>query len=699
MDDKIKMRRRRLAGVFSTTDQILTMDPKIRVQVVEAAQSPIEQFRGYPGYSQYPDIILHDEWFGDLAKAETVVALLGLNYHELSHIMFSPRGFVSSLNQFDVKAYRLLEDQRIESLFTALYEPAGKYFTQTMIKVIVEDDNAWESAFLWTYGRSYLPKEIRDEFEARFVRPDLMARAKKHINAYKKYTSGDFSDNLKKVKSTIHNFARILAEVEQSAQTPQDSECGGHDQEYGSTSQQEEEATEQENSRRQKERRTGKDQSNFWDEDEDEEEESDGDGEDEDGEGDSDNQDSDDTDDDRSDDSDGGSEDGDDDASNSGDGDDEDEEDGEGDSEGDTGGEEDSDGDDGSDADENSDEDENSGGDSNAGGDGDTGDDLDDEDGSASPGNSFNDDPDDGPQFDDDELQDYLKEIIEAVNEDDAVEHEVERIQEAMNDDTNIDVIDFDCEFFDTEPVSPSMAMEAERISDELRALYAEVEPGWKYGSDEGRLNVGRAMNLSDTEDYDEIFDEWQEGRENEVGLEVVISCDVSASMHGAEIVALSQALWCIKRGLDNTESHVTVLGFGDHTVGLFGRDHKVDWGEYRVWHAYQGDTQPAQSFHLARRVLETTTMPNKLFVILTDGGWSSRNDDKVTPSGRPTQENLVNLIDEIPGTKMYIGITGGWGANNPTEQEHFDIVYEMENPEGLAEAVRLAVVQMIGRR
>lgn len=683
VNDRIAMRRRLLAGVFTTTDRILTEDREVRVHVRPRDESPFD-LQQYPAYAQYPDIVIHDDWVGDLTKAETVVGLLGFNYHELAHNMFTPRFF--DVKPEDQEAWEILEDARIESLFTALYEPAGKYFTQSFIRVFVNDPSQYESAFLSSYGRSYLPKEIRDEFEARFCRQDLLARAKKHIDQFKKYTNKDFIGNEKAVKRTIHNFARVLQEIKNGGDSIPNAACNSTEQEHlGPISDKEEEATQQENERRRRERRTGKDQSNFWEED-DEDEQEDGDDENEDGEGDSSGEDSEDDSNDGDSAADGDTEDSDDADGNSGSGDDESSENGEGDSEGQ---EEDSEssGNDansgGSDADSEGDEDED-GEDGDAGdGEGDNGSDSDlDDEGSDGIGST----PGPMPEFDEEELKDYLDEIVEAVNQDEAVANEVSRILAAVNDTATIDVIDFDWSAQREEPVSASMVQEAERIGGELRRLYAEVEPGWLYGSDVGKLNVGRAM-LSD--DYDDIFDEWDEGRESDIGLEVVILTDVSGSMGGADIRSASKNLWCIKRGLDTQESKVTVLGFGSETVGMYSREEHVDAAKWKLWPAPGGSTLPAECFVLARRILEASDMPNKLTVILTDGGWHDQDYNG---------HSLTELIQAIPGTKIYIGIGSGIYANTSYKQL-FDVAAEMSSPTGLAELVRMAVVDLLRRR
>ena len=102
--------------------------------------------------------------------------LLGLNYHELSHCMFSnlsPENFhflqeyctKNNLNQMAMGfAWNILEDCRIENLFVYEFEPAKYLFENSIIDLIIkpdkEDEDKKDLVWFFLYGRKYLNKNI-----------------------------------------------------------------------------------------------------------------------------------------------------------------------------------------------------------------------------------------------------------------------------------------------------------------------------------------------------------------------------------------------------------------------------------------------------------------------------------------------------------------------------------------------------------
>ena len=125
-------------------------------------------------------IMLGDQWFHE----HMIPAILehnagstayhwgefkALAYHELSHIIWTPRFTqkpVSDLKKCDdsyacLKAFNILEDQRIESLFVARYAPSIPLFTHIVSKHIVDNGDR-STEFLLTHGRRYLPTKVRD---------------------------------------------------------------------------------------------------------------------------------------------------------------------------------------------------------------------------------------------------------------------------------------------------------------------------------------------------------------------------------------------------------------------------------------------------------------------------------------------------------------------------------------------------------
>lgn len=684
LSDREFQRLRALASVFSKTNRILTGDRELVVKM-ENSRDKGGLLGHVPAYSLYPNIVIHYNHFQDFHKPKTLIQLLGGNYHELSHILFTPRKFKTQFVPANAQmAWAVLEDQRIESLFTALYEPAGKYFTEMVIRFIVDDEEGWPVSFLWTYGRSYLPLEIREELEARFVLSTRSKNiAKRLINEFKGFTNEDFKYRATEVVNVVTRFQKILNQAKkENGDTGEPQQCGDADPGNAGNVDvpKEKEASEEDKRRREVEEETGEDQSGFWeesdedDEDVDESEEdsevSGGDGEigeDEEGSegaGGGSGEDS------EEDGVDSDSEYGSDSES------DDDSDDGEGDGGDGASDENDDDGDSEVDLDEESEGEESSGAS-----------------GGSKSGHSRG-------EFEDDELKDYLKDVVEAVEEDTEVKNEVTRINTAMNDSGNIDLIDFGNAPHIENEIMEEDAADLKKITEHFQRLYANVEPGWKYGSDVGKLNVGRAM--LDPENYDEHFDEWDEGREQESGLEVFISADLSGSMEGQEIEEASRALWKIKRALDEVGAKTTVVGFHAITLGLYDRNQEAPKNHVPRWTALGGATLPAESFHMARRVLTNSPMPNKLFIVITDGGWGNTYQHIGSFRGQQNSgsrvlegADLADLIARIPGTRMYVGV-GGAGMRNESFRHLFNSYTSLSNPNALVNLVNRTVTAML---
>jgi hypothetical protein len=204
-------------------------------------------------------------------------------------------------------------------------------------------------------------------------------------------------------------------------------------------------------------------------------------------------------------------------------------------------------------------------------------------------------------------------------------------------------------------------------------------------------------------DNMDEWFDEWDEGRETDLGLEAVVLLDLSTSMQGAEIKLASEAMWVLKRGLDEIDAKVTVLGFHSFTVGLFDRNKTVG-REVPHWSELRAATQPAHALRVARTILSVSEMPNKFLAVITDGGWHT-GDNGVLGDGSPSgpwngpQADYPALLDAIPAFKMYVGVGSGGAMNNEEAQQHFHVRASVGDPMGVVPLVERTVNQMIQAR
>lgn len=144
-----------------------------------------------PAWSTGDHIFLNSDIVGAELDEMTIEAFLhikGLNLHELSHAMFTPRvgDFPYSRLTGDaarpgiMEVHNLLEDARIESMFTALYNASVPFFEAAVYRFILtpptDGSRALEPKLMHALlaGRLYLPAEVRAaaRLEAREVYGD-----------------------------------------------------------------------------------------------------------------------------------------------------------------------------------------------------------------------------------------------------------------------------------------------------------------------------------------------------------------------------------------------------------------------------------------------------------------------------------------------------------------------------------------------
>src|SRR5690606_8542111 len=151
------------AAVLTRTNRILADSNHIKVEIVDDG-SP----QPAPAWTDGTTISIGggDRW-RDIDTTEGRARLLGLNYHELAHILFTPRdshpAYRAVHREGLHQVYNLAEDQRIETLFCALYSPAVPLFTQAITDLILADADPGAAGGVWALlaGRRYLPQGLR----------------------------------------------------------------------------------------------------------------------------------------------------------------------------------------------------------------------------------------------------------------------------------------------------------------------------------------------------------------------------------------------------------------------------------------------------------------------------------------------------------------------------------------------------------
>ena len=157
-----------LCRVYEQGDRVITGDPVI-VNVVPDGPAP--------AWSDGAAIYLNASEIDEM-DLETLTQVNGLNYHELAHHLYTPRRgttFIKWIMENDMlQAANMLEDQRIETLFTARYPSIAPYLTATVARWLADSPQAAVANYMLVRGRKYLPVEIREAFRDLFAHPELI---------------------------------------------------------------------------------------------------------------------------------------------------------------------------------------------------------------------------------------------------------------------------------------------------------------------------------------------------------------------------------------------------------------------------------------------------------------------------------------------------------------------------------------------
>jgi hypothetical protein len=155
----------KLVSFFTKVDRIIS-SRALEVQAVDDV--PV-------GATTSRRILINTSLFIDFLTNPTFgsyIALKGVNYHELAHNLFT--GKVADDIKFNLTKYQMynvLEDARVESIFSILYPKAKEYFKYTFLKLVQIGNNPISDFFL-VYPRRFIldnPEKVA-ECEKEFMK-------------------------------------------------------------------------------------------------------------------------------------------------------------------------------------------------------------------------------------------------------------------------------------------------------------------------------------------------------------------------------------------------------------------------------------------------------------------------------------------------------------------------------------------------
>lgn len=653
-----KSLRESLLALFTRVDSILSG------REILVATSDSVQAAATDGTNIYFNSMLIDSVFASIVREgvtkqstfSNLIKIRGLNYHELSHILYTPRKgakFIKDVlnmgqthpkidSQSAFKAFNILEDARIESLFTAKYPASTPYFIHTVTELIASNTKELDAKFPLLYGRKYYPKSIRNKSEKLFVQnfkvsaKDLKAMK----NCIDEYRSVVFPKHQSEALKCVETFALLLLKIFQN-NLPDHGSANHHEISSGSTDgvREQQKVQEQRNALEEQ-----------LDEEEDEEEENS--------------------------DSDAG------DSKNDRHQDSEESEESEDDSE---------DSDDDSEDSEESEESFDSDEDSNDGA----------ESSGASPSRSLKSDGSDSEV--EKELNDIQVRNEESLNT--AIAKELKQIRQSASE------YRFK-RFFDNieEPnfsVTPPQSYRAlsNTISTALSKLKADTDNQWEKDTNMGNLNVIKKVQSRGL--HTDFFDQWIDEGDERPDAEVVILLDQSSSMYtqqldwekyyewqrallvdpstprpveltkGTLISEASCAMWSIKYACQTQDIPCTVIGYADTPSALYANNTKVLKGLAPIFRAH-GSTYPTEALQISEQVFAKSTAKYKLLVTITDGDWtdssgSAKVIQKLNKQGCHTVLIGLASVGRVGGGDLSYTPSFPRALTHPTKESGYD--------------------------
>lgn len=601
-------------SVFEKTNRIISGRP-IQVSIEDRLMNLP------PSWTDGQTVTFHAGHVREMLRMSTpldaVLRLKGLNYHELSHVLYSPRASdeltrLVLKRQVDTgdpmlwKAFNALEDQRIETWFTAAFGPSRRYFEATVFQWLIRDGNA-EAAIL-LYGRKYLPAKLRVDAGDIFTKkygPDLYRRFREVIDDYLKVV---IPADTQRAFALVKSYRELLREMADKAggQLPQapiaDNAChddqGPHRDAVGvikagraglregrAAQRQAQEAVEEADAAAEAyaaDKAAGQ-------------------------------------------------------GAGQGDGD-----------AGEAPGQGESAGQDGAPGEGSNGPTDSANGQAAAS-------EADGAGGNGVGGGAADHDVISPEDFKD--LAQDVADMIEAARDgmaeiaaDEAVVKDAEKVLDAVKAVVANGQIDAHGGMAKRSTVPPREAdlQTLRRIVQVLTKIRQEAEPQLLRRQTTGRVDARRALTRRPNEI--DVFTQYDEGDEDATGAEAVILLDMSGSM-GQMMPEACRAAWVLKRGFDKVGIRTTVLAYDTATVVIWqGRDKaKADVPVL----AARGGTDPTDALRQAALILRKSNAANKVLVTVTDGGWSA--DPKVVAGLMKTMHGagVVSTLLAIGGERV----------------------------------------------
>ena len=217
--------------VYGKADRIITRNSNVTVTVHKPTYEE-PHLEGIAGWSDGKKITFNKDVV-TLLSADDIPALNGLNYHELSHLLYTPRSGSELVmwvqdNKLGM-AFNYLEDARIETLMTARFPSTRLFLEANFMRYVAVDGIDCGSLFLLSRGRKYVPLSIRQKIADLFVAERGLEMATEVADIIDTYRTLVLTRDSEIAKPLIKRFAKIVGEGNMGHEVAGEGEDGESD--------------------------------------------------------------------------------------------------------------------------------------------------------------------------------------------------------------------------------------------------------------------------------------------------------------------------------------------------------------------------------------------------------------------------------------------------------------------------------------
>ena len=195
-----------LGGIYQLANRVLTRSD-INVKIVTDANMDA------PAWSDGSEIFLNAPNLADVTDA-SLVGITGVNYHELSHIIWTPRGgsdfMIKVLSNNLGTAMNMLEDMRIESFMSVRFPSTKPYLLNSFLTYVLDGSKEVGNSFPLSRGRKFIPIELRQHIATKFVEDHGLELAIELSKVIDEYRTIIFPRNADRAFQLVERYANLL---------------------------------------------------------------------------------------------------------------------------------------------------------------------------------------------------------------------------------------------------------------------------------------------------------------------------------------------------------------------------------------------------------------------------------------------------------------------------------------------------------